>query len=561
MERFLMVNTIRNQKKSVFVILLALLFCFSLQATRPVHAETEPTQLANVILVKFQAGTSEMERSKLIGEMGGQLLRWIDAISTAQIQLPDNWATARSGMDALSVAKQNPIVNNVEFDSIVGGVPIVEEKIDSQPRTVNSTIPTTPVQVNDADYLNPQMQVYAPDIINLRMAWNYTMASAAIKIAILDSGILASHPEFAGRILPGYDFVNNDADPNDDYGHGTHVAGIAAAGANNGIGMLGVCPLCSIIPVKVLDSSNQGTWGGVANGIVFAVDAGANVINLSLGGASVTQAVTDAILYAAAHNVVVVAAAGNGRSNTPFYPAAMDEVIGVAATRNDDTRWSLSNYGSFVELSAPGYAIYSTYNDMNNTYHGYTYMSGTSMAAPHVAGLAGLLFSQNPSITVAQVRALMQSTAADLGDPGRDDYFGYGRIDAFAALQAGAPVLQSDASVSGLVWQDDNSNGIWEENEATFTDGVSIQLYDDGNSLVGETTSNGTGQWAIANLYPGGYRVAASTSGNTRLTTLNTYNVQLESGREIAGLNFGIAQTEPIVFSHQLFIPTIEKTQ
>jgi thermitase len=128
------------------------------------------------------------------------------------------------------------------------------------------------------------------------------MGSPAIKIAIIDSGILASHPEFAGRILPGYDFVNNDTDPHDDYGHGTHVAGIAAAGANNGIGMIGVCPLCSIIPVKVLDQYNQGEWSNVAAGILFAVDAGANVINLSLGGQSIPQPVEEAIRYAVQHN-------------------------------------------------------------------------------------------------------------------------------------------------------------------------------------------------------------------------------------------------------------------
>jgi len=318
--------------------------------------------------------------------------------------------------------------------------------------------------------------------------------------------------------------------------------------------MIGVCPLCSIIPVKVLDQFNQGTWGNVAAGILFAVDAGANVINLSLGGQSTTQAVEDAIRYAAQHNTVVVAAVGNGRSNVPFYPAAMDEVVGVAATRNDDSRWSLSNYGWFVELSAPGYAVYSTYNDPNNAYHGYNYMSGTSMAAPHVAGLAGLILSQDPTRTVAQVRELLRSTAADLGDAGRDDYFGYGRIDTFRALQAGAPVVQSNASVGGVIWQDDDSDGTWGQTERAVTATLTIQLRDSAGNLLAETQPNAAGEWRISNLYPGTYQIVAIAFGDTYLTTENTYAVQLKEGQETTGLNFGTVQRA----SFHVFVPTIQ---
>jgi subtilisin family serine protease len=235
----------------------------------------------------------------------------------------------------------------------------------------------------------------------------------------------------------------------------------------------------------------------------------------------------------------------------------MDEVVGVAATRNDDTRWSLSNYGSFVELSAPGYAVYSTYNDMNNTYKGYNYMSGTSMAAPHVAGLAGLLFSQNPALTVEALRVLMRSTAVDLGDPGRDDYFGYGRIDAFAALQAGAPVVLPDASVSGIVWQDDNADGLWGQGEIAVTATLTIQLLDSAKNVVAETQTDAAGQWRIDNLYPGTYQVVAVALGSTRLTTANTITIQLQSGQETTGVNFGTVQT--LIF--QVFVPSIQRTQ
>jgi subtilisin family serine protease len=555
-----MTNVTRRQNQPILVILLAILFWFSLQGINPVHAEAEPTDLTDVVMVKFAANTTEAERTELVNEMGGEIIFWLDAISTAQVRLPANWAATRGGKNALTVASQSQFVQSVQFDSVVSGVPSDENVTDTQPRTsnsANSTIPMSPVPVNDADYNNPQMQVYAPDMINLRMAWNYTMGSPDIKIAILDSGILASHPEFVGRVLPGYDFVNNDSDPNDDYGHGTHVAGIAAAGANNGVGMLGVCPRCSIIPVKVLDQYNQGTWGNVAAGILFAVDAGANVINLSLGGQSTIQAVEDAIRYATQQNVLVVAAVGNGRSDVPFYPAAMAEVVGVAATRNDDTRWSLSNYGSFVEISAPGYAVYSTYHDLNNAYHGYNYMSGTSMAAPHVAGLAGLLFSQNPGLTVEALRTLMRTTAVDLGDPGWDGYFGHGRIDAFAALAAGAPVLAADASVSGIIWQDDNVNGQWEQEERMAPATLTIQLRNANNDVVAQTQPNTEGQWRIDSLYPGTYQIVAIALGNTRLTTNNSYTVQLQSGQETSGMNFGAVES----LSFQVFVPSIQRGQ
>ncbi|MBI3960967.1 MAG: S8 family serine peptidase [Chloroflexi bacterium] len=554
-----MTNTDLNWKRLILVVLFAMFFWLSLQFINPVYADTTPSNVSNLVLVKFKADTSAAERSKLISEMGGQALLWIDALSTVQIRLPDNWASARSGKDPLSIAGQSPTVLSVEFDVAVSGVPAILEGMESQPQVYNSTIPTAPMVVNDVDYNNPQMQVYAPGIIRLPWAWNYTMGSSNIKIAILDSGVLASHPEFVGRLLPGFDFINNDADPHDDYGHGTHVTGIAAAGANNGIGMVGVCSLCSIIPVKVLNESNQGTWSAVAAGIVFAVDAGANVINLSLGGPSSSQVVEDAIRYATEHNVLIVAAVGNGRSDALFYPAALADVVGVAATRDDDTRWSLSNYGSFVELSAPGYAVYSTYNDLNNGYSGYNYMSGTSMASPHVAGLAGLLFSQNPALTIAQVRWLMTSTAVDLGDPGRDDYFGYGRIDAFAALQAGSLLVQSDAVVSGAVWQDDNVNGVWEQNEErAATQVLSIQIRIADGTVIAQTTPNDLGQWRVEKLYPGSYQVVALALGNTILTTASTYDIQLKSGQEITDLNFGTTQS---ILPYRVFVPTIQGTQ
>lgn len=556
-----MENTVRNHRRTMLIIALTALFWFSLQLVNPVYADNATQQAPTLVLLKFHQNTTAEARQALVEKMGGQLVLWIEALNTAQVRLPQQEATARSGNDPMAIAAKSEIVSRVDLDSVVQGVPIIETRSESPFLRRNNTVPATPVQVNDADFINPQMQVYAPHIIDLQMAWNYTMGTHDIKIAILDSGVLASHPEFAGRLLPGYDFINNDNDAHDDYGHGTHVAGIAAAGANNQIGMVGVCPLCSIIPVKVLDQSNQGSWGGVAAGITFAVDAGADVINLSLGGNSLAPVVEEAVNYAVSKNVVVVAAAGNGRSNTPFYPAALDNVIGVAATRNDDTRWSLSNYGYFVELAAPGYAIYSTYNNLQNTYNGYIYMSGTSMASPHVAGLVGLILSQDPSRTLTQIRDVLHSSAVDLGDSGRDDYFGHGRIDAFEALKMGAPILQPDSGVGGIVWQDVNVNGVWEQEERNIAADLTIQVRDGQENVLATTQPNSNGQWSISGLYPGAYKVIAIASGNTVLTTADTYNVNLQSGQTVSGLNYGTYETEPVANSYQVFIPNIKGTQ
>ncbi|MEZ4674225.1 MAG: S8 family serine peptidase [Caldilineaceae bacterium] len=185
---------------------------------------------------------------------------------------------------------------------------------------------------------------------------------------------------------------------------------------------------------QVLNQNNAGTWSSVAKGILYAADHGARVINLSLGAAVSSQTLENAITYAQSHNVLVVAAAGNMGVDRKFYPAALDGVLAVSATDAQDQHWNLSNFGDYIDVAAPGYAIFSTYHDMNNYYAGYNYMSGTSMASPFVAGLAGLLYSQNPTRTPSDVTNLITSTADQLGTTMHDPYFGYGRINVARAL-------------------------------------------------------------------------------------------------------------------------------
>lgn len=287
---------------------------------------------------------------------------------------------------------------------------------------------------NDA-FFSSQYALYNPsnEGIDAIGGWDIEQGDSSVIIAIIDTGIDYTHEDLAGKVIKGYDFVNEDFDPRDDNGHGTHVAGIAGAIANNGRGIAGVCPGCSLLAIKVITADGAGANSWIANGIANAVNLGARVINLSLGGLDRSQTIQLAIQQAYQQGVVVLAASGNDGSGVPLYPAAFSEVIAVGATNQYGGRASFSSYGSHLELAAPGQTIYSALP--GNTYEAW---NGTSMACPHVAGLAGLLFSSNSGLTNHQVRQILTATAQDLGDSGRDSYFGYGRINALSALSEAA---------------------------------------------------------------------------------------------------------------------------
>ncbi len=284
----------------------------------------------------------------------------------------------------------------------------------------------------DPDYADPTKS-YGLRRIQAETAWETTKGDAATLVALVDSGLALTHPEFAGRVSPGWDFVNNDADPSDDNGHGTHVAGIIAAAMDNGEGSTGVAPGVTLMPVKALNAANAGTWANVAAGIVYAVDHGASVINLSLGGHVASITLHDAIAYAAAHDVVVVAGSGNLPDGEPFYPAAYPEVLAVSATDATDAWWTSSDYGDWVDVAAPGDAIWSTLWT-SAAPETYATKSGTSMATGFVSGLAALVRSARPELSALDVQVLIQQASDDKGEPGPDAFYGWGRINAGAAL-------------------------------------------------------------------------------------------------------------------------------
>jgi len=287
---------------------------------------------------------------------------------------------------------------------------------------------------NDAYYASRQWNL--PQI-NAHRAWTITTGSDDITIAIVDTGVDLDHPDLQAKVVPGYDFVNKDSDPSDDHGHGSHVAGIAAAVTDNGLGVAGISWGARIMPVKVLDSAGEGFTDDVAQGVIWAAEHGADIINLSLGDYNPIPVLRDAIAYAQGKWVLVVAAAGNcaqggpdcGGINPIIYPAAYPEVIAVAATTESDGHAWFSEHHPHIDVAAPGDYVYSTYWDDI-----YRSSSGTSQATPHVAGLAALIWSARPGLSNDQVKDIIEATAVDLGASGKDDFFGYGRIDAYAAV-------------------------------------------------------------------------------------------------------------------------------
>jgi serine protease len=374
------------------------------------------------------------------------------------------------------------------------------------------------VTPNDAQYSGQ----YGPAMLGMPAAWGQVgYGSPSVKVAIIDSGIRRTHEDLAGRVLPGHDYVSNDADPNDDCGHGTHVAGTVAASTSNGVGVAGMSQ-ATILPLKglgavggLLSSQCSGSTAAIAQAIVDAADQGANIISMSIGGGSSTT-LANAVTYAWNKGVVLVAAAGNdGASNSIDYPGAYPEVIAVAALDSNKARASYSDGGPQLDIAAPGTDVLSTYNSADN---GYTTMSGTSMATPHVSGVLALAKSCAPSATNVQLRDALYRTAEDLGTPGFDQNFGNGlaRADRLVAdlcgggggTTNGTPTAAFTSTTSGLTVSVNGSG-------STDPDGDALTYawtFGDGATAAGATASH---TYAAAGTYTVGLTVSDGRGGSS----------------------------------------------
>jgi hypothetical protein len=487
------------------------------------------------LLVQCQPHRSPQFCQAQIEAEGGQILTWWDPIHTALVAPAQ--ARRISQDQLLHGLAQNDSVQGVQPDDWVTGAGWhITAQLPPILLRPAITMPILPVRVNDPDFSDVR-KVYAPQQIQVDQAWLYSMGSPDVVIAVLDTGVKADHPELQGQVLPGYNFVSDRADTEDDHGHGTHVAGIIAAAANNQQGSAGICPHCRILPVKVLGSQNVGTWSSVIDGILYAVEQQVHIINLSLGGRSKLAAVESAIQYAVDSGTLVIAAAGNLGGDEPFYPAAYAATMAIGAIRNNDTSWPASNYGEWIDLVAPGFAIYSTTNDLENYYEGYTFMSGTSMAAPHVAGVAGLLLSQSPTRTVTELRQLLTQTALDLGPPGVDPRFGHGRLDSWAALQLDPPEAITGSIGGRFAVEEEgagkaDSNRPLQESEPGLT--VTIRIDPTIHQMAEEFTFQVPVEipWLVEPVYPGSYEIIVDTN-DYGIVGENTYNVIVNSEEQI----------------------------
>lgn len=431
------------------------------------------------VIVKFRPGTSQTQMDEANRHAKGHETKHVNGARKIDLDDPSSVASA------LIAYSNDPAVEYAE------------------PNYVYKALVTTP---NDTYYSVYQWNLR---IIGADVAWDTWRGKNTVLIAIVDTGVSPTHPDLAGKMVAGYDFINKDNDPADENGHGTHVAGIAAAISNNGTGVAGVDWNAKIMPVRVLDATGSGSSLNVANGITWAADNGAKVINLSLGDPAYSQTVQSAINYAYAKGVVVVAAAGNsGSSGNPvMYPGAGEHVISVAATDSADNRAGFSEFNQFVDVAAPGVSIASTYWNTNpaNGPLGdiYVGMTGTSMASPHVAGLVSLLIGLHPNWTPDQIEQRIKDTATDLGAPGRDDYYGAGRINAGAAVANSAVILSG--VFNGQVLTTQFPRFSW--TPANFATGYGIELLS-APPVLSEQNS----------MYASSYRLGVGVTGATAWT-------------------------------------------
>lgn len=409
--------------------------------------------VAEQILVQPKAGVTKDKLDQILAVHGGKSLRALNQIGVHVVKVP------RGSEKAIANAlAKNSDIKFAEVDELV---PV-------------SMIPDDP-------YFGSQWHL---SVINAPAAWDVSQGDGIV-IAILDSGVDGTHPDLSGKMVAGYNFYDNNTDTRDVMGHGTKVAGSAAASSNNAVGVTGVSMNSRIMPIRISDTSGWAMWSTIASGINWAADHGARIVNISYQ-AHQSSTIQSASQYLKNKGGLVVNSAGNTSAldSTP----ASDTMITVSATNGSDSRTSWSSFGPYVDLAAPGEGIYTTVAG-----GGYGGVSGTSFSSPITAGVVALMMSANPGLSSNQIMNILFETAVDIGDIGWDQYYGYGRIDAAAAVRAAAsavitdtlaPTVSISSPTNGSVVKDTISISV----NSSDNYGVSrIELFVNG-SLVGTDT-------------------------------------------------------------------------
>ncbi len=367
------------------------------------------------VLARFRKDITKEEIERFHKEKGTQVLKSYEKISVHRLKIPET-ETVWEFVERHSTDFKHAYIEPVFLAS------------------------QQAVMVNDPSF---RFQWAIPKI-EVDKAWEVNIGSPDIVVAVIDTGIDISHTDLKNNVISGVDIVNGNSASMDDNGHGTYVSGIIAAEANNSIGIAGISWKSRLMPVKVLTASGEGSYSDLIEGIIYAADHGARILNLSLGGYSYSQFLGDAIQYAHSSRAVIVAAGGNENTDEQLYPAAYSNVIGVSATDPFDQRWPSSNHGTYISLSAPGVGVLSTQRE-----NSYGEATGTSVSAAQVSGVAALILSKNPDFSNTQVENILYQTADDLGDKGWDGYHGFGCVNALKAVEMSG-VEVHDVAIAGI---------------------------------------------------------------------------------------------------------------
>ena len=415
------------------------------------------------LIVKFRAGTNMDDIAHLNNTIGSRVLSIVDRIGANVVAVPRNQRSFK-----LQSYLDSAIVEYAEVDGVAEA----------------TYIPSDP-------YFT-EVDQWAMYKVKADQAWDLTKGSPSVRIAILDTGIDVNHPDLSGKVVASVNFTNSPSPYNNGNDHGTHIAGIAAAATNNGVGIAGLGYNSSLMNVKVLGDDGRGFYSWIAQGIIWAADNGANIINLSLGGTISSTTLQDAIDYAWNKGVVIVAAAGNDSSTAATYPAYYPDCIAVGSTDINDSLCLWSNHGSWVDVAAPGQAFSTLPNGQ------YGSKSGTSMSSAFVSGLAGLLFSLCKDNH--QVRSFIE-----LGCDYLSVDTANGRINALHSVQNAMPQLTGQ--ISGTV------------TDANTAQPISSAIV---NTSTSQAASDLSGQYCMSQVAPGVYTVTASANDYETSSTVVT---------------------------------------
>jgi thermitase len=437
----------------------------------------KPQFVPGQIIVQERAGANSASVTSALSNVGGKLLKTISQTKHHVISVPPGQVDR-----VLAALESTGLFSVVERDGLAS--------VDSTP--------------NDPSFAS---QWHLPKI-NAPAAWASTVGSSQ-PIAVIDSGVYLTHPDLAPRLMAGWNFLLNSSNVADDFGHGTATAGTVGAVSNNLTGVAGVTWSNPIMPLVVVDSTGYASYSNMASAINYAADHGARIVNISLGGTTSSSTLQSAVDYAWNKGTIVFAAAGNSASSAPMYPANCNNAVAVAATTSTNTLASFSNYGPWIDLSAPGANILTT-----TSTSGYGYWNGTSFSSPIAAGVGALVLAVKPSLSAQGLVSLLEQNTDNIGS---SSIFGYGLVDAgkaVAAALATATVVPavsitapaSGASLTGTV----NVTG-------TATDSLGItgvKLYCDG-ILVGSTASSAYSiPWNSGSVAGGAHTLTVTATDN-----------------------------------------------